>query len=143
MLLFYILLLHVHLSSLEHDTPQHPWAAQPSRAPHQLASTPRHRGLGHEDAARDNFLCTEWFLCLTHACKHHTTNHRHRARALIGPSALSTQPVSQRPLHSFIQARWLTARAWSCFLLSFLPSFLRLAGCDRLNAVVYCFCFHI
>lgn len=38
---------------------------------------------------------------------------------------------------------WLRARGWSCFLLSFLPSFLRRAGCDSLNAVVYCFCFHI
>lgn len=77
----------------------------------------------------------------THACKHHTKNEMHGA--LIGPSAFFTQPVSQRLLHWFVQKQCGWEPEAGLAFSSFLPSFLRLTGCDSLNAVVYCFCFHI
>lgn len=116
---------------------------QPTPA-HSTLPAPRAKGWDRvQDAqaqgtARDQSSCSSVW---------HTRVQTHLTITRTELPALHFHPVSQ--LHSLLQEPhgWepepaLAFSALSC-LPSFLPTFLGLAGCDRLNTVVYCFCFPI
>lgn len=104
------------------------------RTAHSTLPTPRDMaGTGYR-MHRGQLETTPCVLCDTRMCKHTPQSHAQSSQLCISTPCLSCIPCCRSSM----------AQSQNLLLLSLLfPSFLGLPGCNRLNTVVYCFCFPI